>query len=84
MPQRHIAAPPDVVWRHVIAFSEITPPTEWIFRTGIAYPMRARLVGEGVGAIRHCEFSTGAFVEPITAWEPGRLLALTWPRSPVR
>ena len=72
---QHIAAPPDVVWRHVIAFSEMAPPTEWIFRTGIAYPMRARLVGEGVGAIRHCEFSTGAFVEPITAWEPGRRLA---------
>jgi hypothetical protein len=70
-----VAAPPDVVWRHVIAFSEMAPPTEWIFRTGIAYPVRARLEGEGVGAIRHCEFSTGAFVEPITAWEPGRRLA---------
>ena len=70
-----IAAPPEVVWRHVIAFPEMAPPTEWIFRTGIAYPMRARLVGEGVGAVRHCEFSTGAFVEPITAWEPGRRLA---------
>ena len=72
---QEIDAPPDVVWRHVIAFSEMAPPTEWIFRTGIAYPVRARLVGNGVGAIRHCEFSTGAFVEPITAWEPGRRLA---------
>jgi hypothetical protein len=27
-----------------------------------------------VGAVRYCEFSTGAFVEPITAWDaPGRL-----------
>ncbi|MCP4817396.1 MAG: hypothetical protein GY888_33175 [Planctomycetaceae bacterium] len=25
--------------------------------------------------MRRCEFSTGAFVEPITAWEPGRRLA---------
>lgn len=26
--------------------------------------------GKGVGAIRHCEFTTGRFVEPITVWEP--------------
>ena len=72
---QEIAAPPDVVWRHVIAFAEMPPPTEWIFRTGIAYPIRARLVGSGVGAVRYCEFSTGAFVEPITAWAPGHRLA---------
>jgi hypothetical protein len=28
-----------------------------------------------VGALRLCHFSTGAFVEPITVWEPGRRLA---------
>ena len=33
------------------------------------------VMGTGVGAVRSCEFSTGAFVEPITAWEPGRRLA---------
>ena len=70
-----IDAPPDVVWQHVIAFADMPPPTEWVFRTGIAYPVRARLAGAGVGAVRYCEFSTGAFVEPITAWEPGRRLA---------
>ena len=31
--------------------------------------------GAGVGAVRLCEFTTGAFVEPITVWEPGRRLA---------
>src|SRR6185436_19561820 len=47
---------------------------QWFFRQGIAYPVRARIDGRGVGAVRHCEFSTGAFVEPITAWEePSRL-----------
>lgn len=71
----HIAAPPAVVWRHVIEFSELPPPRELIFATGIAYPIRARLEGRGVGAVRHCEFSTGAFVEPITAWEENERLA---------
>ena len=37
--------------------------------------MRARIEGEGVGAVRYCEFSTGPFVEPITAWEPPNRLA---------
>ena len=65
-----IVAPPEMVWPNVIAISELPPPTELPFRLGIAYPMRARIDGTGVGAVRTCEFSTGAFVEPITVWEP--------------
>ncbi len=65
-----IDAPPEVVWPNVVGFSELPPPPEWFFRLGIAYPMRARIEGEGVGAVRRCEFSTGPFVEPITRWEP--------------
>ena len=69
-----IAAPPQVVWDHVIAFPEITSPPAWYFKLGIAAPMRARIDGHGVGAIRHCEFTTGEFIEPITVWEsPSRL-----------
>lgn len=66
-----INAPPQKVWDHVIDFSELAPPPTWVQRTGIAYPIRAKLDGEGVGAVRHCEFSTGPFIEPITHWEPG-------------
>ena len=29
----------------------------------------------GVGAVRYCEFTTGPFVEPITAWVPPHRLA---------
>ncbi len=69
-----INAPPEKVWPNVIGFSELPPATEWLFNAGISYPQRARIEGEGVGAMRYCEFSTGAFVEPITAWEkPNRL-----------
>lgn len=70
-----IDAPPERVWPNVIAFSPITEPRDWILRTGIAYPTRARIFGSGVGAIRHCIFSTGEFVEPVTVWEENRLLA---------
>ncbi len=69
-----VDAPPERVWEHVVAFSDLPPPESWIFELGVAYPVRARIDGRGVGAIRHCEFSTGPFVEPITAWEqPSRL-----------
>jgi hypothetical protein len=69
-----INAPPEEVWKQVVAFSEIPPPTEWIFRAGVAYPIRAQIFGSGPGAERHCVFSTGAFVEPIEVWdEPHRL-----------
>ena len=70
-----IAAPPDAVWQRVVSFPEIPPPTEWLFRIGVAAPQRARIVGTGVGATRYCDFTTGSFVEPITVWEPGRRLA---------
>lgn len=69
-----INAPPAAVWQKVIAFSEIPPPTEAIFRAGIAYPIRAEISGHGPGAIRRCEFSTGPFVEPIEVWDEPHLL----------
>ncbi len=69
-----IDAPPERVWPNVIGFSELPAPEEWMFRIGVSYPQRARIEGRGVGAVRHCEFSTGPFVEPITTWdEPRRL-----------
>ena len=69
-----VNAPPEEVWRQVTAFSQIPPPTELMFRAGIAYPIRAEMVGAGVGAERHCVFSTGAFVEPIQVWDEPDLL----------
>ena len=70
-----VQAPPEVVWRHVAAFREIPDTPAWFFRLGIAYPLRAVMDGEGVGALRRCEFSTGAFLEPITAWDAPRRLS---------
>ncbi|HYE97671.1 MAG TPA: DUF805 domain-containing protein [Planctomycetota bacterium] len=70
-----VAAAPAVVWRHVVSFAELPPPRETIFRTGLAYPIRAEIRGRGAGAVRHCVFSTGPFVEPITVWDEPRELA---------
>lgn len=70
-----IAAPNSKVWPNVVKFSDLPPTDDWLFKLGVAHPLRARIDGQGVGAIRHCEFTTGAFVEPITAWEEPHRLA---------
>ncbi|MBX3418675.1 MAG: hypothetical protein KF851_13805 [Pirellulaceae bacterium] len=64
-----IAADPHEVWPVVIAFPDIERKPQGIFAWGVAYPLRARIEGDGIGAMRYCEFSTGDFVEPITTWD---------------
>ena len=70
-----INASPEIVWKNVIEFSPLDPPSEFIFKTGIAYPVNAKINGRGVGAVRNCNFSTGSFVEPITVWNEPKLLS---------
>jgi hypothetical protein len=77
-----VDAPPERVWPHVIAFAPLPPPSDPVFLAGIAYPQRAHIDGSGAGAMRYCEFSTGAFVEPITVWEAPRRLAFDVTRNP--
>ena len=77
-----VNAPPERVWQQVVAFPPLPEPTDWVFRTGIAYPQRAEIAGRGVGAVRHCVFSTGAFVEPIETWDEPNLLAFRVTEQP--
>ncbi|HLA10117.1 MAG TPA: DUF805 domain-containing protein [Pyrinomonadaceae bacterium] len=70
-----IEATPEIVWKNVTNFAELPVPKDLLFRTGIAYPLRAEIQGSGVSAVRHCVFSTGAFVEPITIWDAPHRLA---------
>jgi uncharacterized membrane protein YhaH (DUF805 family) len=77
-----VAAPPERVWQNVVTFSELPPPDEWLFKLGIAYPVRASIAGIGVGAIRRCEFSTGPFIEPIEVWDEPRLLKFSVTENP--
>lgn len=77
-----VAAAPERVWSHVIRFLDLAPPEEWVFRAGVAYPIGAHIAGMGVGARRHCRFSTGDFVEPIEVWDAPRLLRFSVSESP--
>ncbi len=77
-----INAPIEKVWNNVIHFDTIPEPKEIIFKTGIAYPQNATINGEGVGAIRYCNFTTGSFMEPITTWNEPYLLEFTVESQP--
>lgn len=77
-----IEAPPEAVWKQVVSFSELPPPDELIFRLGIAYPTRATIDGRGTGAVRRCQFSTGAFIEPIEIWDEPRRLRFSVAANP--
>lgn len=77
-----IQAKPEEVWKQVVEFPDITSEREWFFALGIASPQRAHIVGQGVGAVRHCEFTTGTFVEPITVWNPPFQLAFDVSEQP--
>lgn len=77
-----IDAPPQTVWKNVIEFPHLDEPEDFIFKTGIAYPINASIKGTGVGAVRHCNFTTGSFVEPITVWDEPRLLRFVVVQQP--
>ena len=77
-----VDATPSEVWDTVIAFPKIDTPPDWLFRLGVAWPVSARIEGQGVGAVRYCQFSTGDFVEPITTWQPPNHLAFSVEEQP--
>ncbi|MCU0351391.1 MAG: hypothetical protein MUF43_11280 [Flavobacterium sp.] len=77
-----INADKETVWKNVVSFPRLDKPTEFIFKTGIAYPTDATIDGQGVGAIRHCNFTTGSFVEPITIWNQPNLLKFSVKEQP--
>lgn len=77
-----VDASPEIVWRYVVDFPPIESTPPWLFRMGIASPQSARIEGSGVGAIRHCDFTTGSFVEPITVWDPPQRLAFDVTEQP--
>jgi hypothetical protein len=69
-----INAPIEMIWKNVIAFPPLSEPKELLFQKGVAYPTYAVIRGKGVGAVRECHFSTGAFIEPITVWDENHQL----------
>jgi len=78
-----VNSPIETVWKNVVTFNKIPEPTAFIFKTGISYPQNATIKGNGVGAIRYCNFTTGSFVEPITTWNEPELLQFDVVEQPI-
>ena len=70
-----VAAHPNAVWAALIGGGTIAGGPGLTGAAGLAYPVRGRLLGQGVGTIRLGEFSTGIARERVTEWVPGRRLA---------
>lgn len=77
-----IDADAQTVWDNLVSFPQLDAPTEFIFKTGIAYPTDATIEGSGVGAVRYCNFTTGSFIEPITVWDEPHLLRFDVQQQP--
>ncbi len=72
-----INAPPAAVWKALTGSAPIADGPGLIGATGLAYPVRGRLLGSGVGAIRLGDFSTGTARELVTEWLPEHKLTFT-------
>jgi hypothetical protein len=70
-----VDAPAGAVWRSLVHMDAISSVPALPFQLGVAYPVSAQIIGEGVGAKRVGVFSTGVAVERVTEWEPGRKLS---------
>jgi hypothetical protein len=77
-----IGAAPERVWKHVVAFPEITAEPDWILRRGLAYPIRTRIEGSGAGVPRSCDLSTGTVQERVVVWNEPRLLRFVVTATP--
>lgn len=69
-----VEAPPELVWRAIVQMAPIAAPPALPFRLGVAYPLGGEINGEGVGAVRRGEFSTGTAIEQVTEWIAQRKL----------
>jgi uncharacterized membrane protein YhaH (DUF805 family) len=69
-----VEAPPELVWRAIVQMAPMDAPPALPFRLGVAYPLGGEIIGEGVGAVRRGEFSTGTAIEQVTEWIAQRKL----------
>jgi uncharacterized membrane protein YhaH (DUF805 family) len=70
-----VHASPEAVWQAIVQMERLDAPQALPFRLGVAYPLGGEIIGEGVGATRRGEFSTGTALERVTEWVPNRKLA---------
>jgi hypothetical protein len=73
---------PERVWKYAVAFPQISANPDWVLRTGVAYPLRTRIGGTGVGTPRQCDLSTGTVEERVVVWDEPHLLRFVVTATP--
>jgi hypothetical protein len=76
-------APPERVWQTILQPASLAPPSQWLFRAGVAYPRASHIEGMGPSATRYCDFSTGKLVEPVLIWNNLRQLRFRVASNPL-
>jgi hypothetical protein len=69
-----VNATPEKIWKYVVAFPDIGEAPDWVLGTGVAYPIRTRIAGTGIGSPRNCDLSTGTLDERVVIWDEPRVL----------
>jgi hypothetical protein len=77
-----ISAPAENVWAALVSDEPIKISPGLPAVAGLAYPIRSKLDGEGVGAKRVGSFSTGQATEVVSQWVPNRRLAFKVQHQP--
>ena len=78
-----VPASPERVWQTILQPAKLPPPSNAIFRSGVAYPLASHIEGVGPSAIRYCDFSTGKLVEPVLIWNDRRQLRFRVASNPL-
>jgi hypothetical protein len=69
-----IDAPAARVWAQLHDIRDLPKTKNLLFQFGVAHPIGTVTDGQGVGAARLCQLSTGDMPEIITVWKPGQEL----------
>ena len=69
-----INAPASRVWAELHDIRDLPKTENLLFQFGVAHPMGTVTDGQGVGAARLCQLSTGDMPEIVTIWKPGQEL----------
>lgn len=77
-----VDASPSQIWPHLLNLQNMPPPSNVLFRAGMAHPTGTRTEGAGIGALKVCELSTGDMPERITVWKPNEKLGFDVLKTP--
>ncbi|GHC58181.1 hypothetical protein [Ulvibacter litoralis] len=78
-----IDKPIETIWEVTTNNIEISKPDLFLDKFGIGYPKSITFFNKGVGATRDFNFSTGSYLQSVTAWDAPNLISFETKKSPM-